>query len=648
MAPVQERPFGLWPSPIRPDQLALDLRLSGVAVAPDGAALAWLEGRGDQSVVVAWQADEACSRDLTRAQRVRARVGYGGGDFAWGARELYVVDQASGRICAQSLEDGELRFVSPAFGCAAAPTPSPDGRWLAYIHHDPDGVDRLAVVDARGEQWPRILHQGHDFYMQPRWSPDGQYLAFVAWDHPRMPWDGSILYLARTVMSPLGNAGGMALGAGQVRAVAGGDEVSVFQPEFSPDSRALWFVSDETGWGHLVRLDLQDGSRRRLTAGEAEHGQPAWVQDMRSYAIAEEGRAIYAVRSEQGWRRLYRIDAQSGNAERVAALADYDDITHVSADPQGRVLGLIASGSRQAPRVLQHAIGSNTVRVLARASGETVDPAALSLPEAVGWPGPDGHRVAGLFYPPASSHFQSAGRPPLVVLVHGGPTAQSTAGWSPACQFLATRGYAVLALNHRGSTGYGRAYAQALAGAWGQADVEDAIAGVEHLAAAGRIDRSRTAIMGGSAGGYTVLRAMTTHPEAFAVGVSMYGISDLRQLVRETHKFEARYLDRLVGPLPEAAALYDGRSPLADAERISRPLALYQGADDQAVPRAQSDLLAAALARRGIPHLYQVYEGEGHGWRRRETIEQFWTSVAAFLERHLANAPAQGSVSIRT
>jgi len=648
MAPVQERPFGLWPSPIGPDQLASDLRLSGVTVAPDGATLAWLEGRGDQSVVVAWQADEGCSRDLTRARRVRARVGYGGGDFALGQDRLYLVEQASGRICSQSLADGDLRSVSPAFGCAAAPTPSPDGRWLAYVHHDPDGVDRLAVVDSLGEQWPRILHQGHDFYMQPRWSPDGQYLAFIAWDHPRMPWDGSILYLARTLLSPLGGAGALSLGAAEVRAVAGGDEVSVFQPEFSPDSRALWFVSDETGWGQLVRLDLQDGSRRRLTAGEAEHGQPAWVQDMRSYAIGEGGRALYAVRSEQGWRRLYRIDAQSGSAERVAALAAYDDVTHVSADPQGRVLGVIASGSRQAPRVLRYEIASRTVRVLARASGETVDPSALSQPEAVAWPGPGGHRVSGLFYPPASRQFRSSGRPPLVVLVHGGPTAQSTAGWSAPCQFLATRGYAVLALNHRGSTGYGRAFAQALAGAWGQADVEDAIAGADHLAAAGRIDRARTAIMGGSAGGYTVLRAMTAHPEAFTAGVCMYGISDLRQLVRETHKFEARYLDRLVGPLPEAAALYHSRSPLVDAERICRPLALYQGADDQAVPRAQSDLLAAALARRGIPHLYQVYEGEGHGWRRRETIEHFWASVAGFLEQHLAGAPAQGSVSIRT
>ena len=645
---MKERPFGLWESPISPDQLAVDLRLSGVAVAPDGAMVGWLEGRGDQNVVVSWRAGESSGRELTRGRRVRAMVGYGGGDFTLGARALYFADQESGRLFVQDLPSGEARPISPAYGKASSPTPSPDGRWIAYVHHDPDGVDRLALVDARGEGWPRILHQGHDFYMQPRWSPDGQFLAFVAWDHPRMPWDGTTLYLARMVLTASGAEGALEPRAGDVRAVAGGDEVSVFQPEFSPDSKALWFVSDETGWGHLVRLDLADGTRRRLTAGEAEHGQPAWVQDMRSYAIAEDGQAVYAVRSEGGRRRLYRIDAASGSAVRVEALAAYDDIASVHTDARGKLLGLIASGSRQASRVLSYDTATGSLRVLARASGETLDPADLADPEALSWPGPDGHAIAGLYYAPTSRRFVATGRPPLIVLVHGGPTAQSTAGWNSACQFLATRGFGVLAVNHRGSTGYGRRFAQALAGAWGEADVDDAISGAEHLAATGRIDRARVAIMGGSAGGYTVLRAMTSRPEAFAVGVSMYGISDLMHLVRDTHKFEARYLDRLVGPLPQAAQVYAERSPIATADRIIRPLALYQGADDRAVPRAQADMMAAALLRRGIPHLYQVYEGEGHGWRRKETIEHFWTSVAAFLERHLVYAADQGSASIRT
>ena len=645
---MKERPFGLWESPISPDQLAVDLRLSGVAVAPDGATVGWLEGRGDQNVVVSWRAGESSGRELTRGRRVRAMVGYGGGDFTLGARALYFADQESGRLFVQDLPSGEARPISPAYGKASSPTPSPDGRWIAYVHHDPDGVDRLALVDARGEGWPRILHQGHDFYMQPRWSADGQFLAFVAWDHPRMPWDGTTLYLARMVLTASGTEGALEPRAGDVRAVAGGDEVSVFQPEFSPDSKALWFVSDETGWGHLVRLDLTDGTRRRLTAGEAEHGQPAWVQDMRSYAIAEDGQAVYAVRSEGGRRRLYRIDAASGSAVRVEALAAYDDIASVHTDARGKLLGLIASGSRQASRVLSYDTANGSLKVLARASGETLDPADLADPEALSWPGPDGHAIAGLYYAPTSRRFVATGRPPLIVLVHGGPTAQSTAGWNPACQFLATRGFGVLAVNHRGSTGYGRRFAQALAGAWGEADVDDAISGAEHLAATGRIDRARVAIMGGSAGGYTVLRAMTSRPEAFTVGVSMYGISDLMHLVRDTHKFEARYLDRLVGPLPQAAQVYAERSPIATADRIIRPLALYQGADDRAVPRAQADMMAAALLRRGIPHLYQVYEGEGHGWRRKDTIEHFWTSVAAFLERHLVYAADQGSASIRT
>ncbi|MFI0609665.1 MAG: TolB family protein, partial [Anaerolineae bacterium] len=395
---MKERPYGLWESPISPDQLAVDLRLSGVAVAPDGAMVGWLEGRGDQNVVVSWRAGESSGRELTRGRRVRAMVGYGGGDFTLGDRALYFADQDSGRLFVQELPSGEARPISPAYGKASSPTPSPDGRWIAYIHHDPDGVDRLALVDARGEGWPRILHQGHDFYMQPRWSPDGQFLAFVAWDHPRMPWDGTTLYLARMVLTASGAEGALEPRAGDVRAVAGGDEVSVFQPEFSPDSKALWFVSDETGWGHLVRLDLTDGTRRRLTAGEAEHGQPAWVQDMRSYAIAEDGQAVYAVRSEGGRRRLYRIDAASGSAVRVEALAAYDDIASVHTDARGKLLGLIASGSRQASRVLSYDTANGSLKVLARASGETLDPADLADPEALSWPGPDGHAIAGLYY----------------------------------------------------------------------------------------------------------------------------------------------------------------------------------------------------------------------------------------------------------
>lgn len=649
----QQRPYGAWPSPLRPEHLAQDLRFGAAMLSPDGSRVAWLESRDDQGLVKLRHVADDADRELTRGFRVRAGVGYGGGDFTVDDHRLLFLDQRQGRMVSLELE-GQTETVpsllGPAAGRAAAPTLSPDGRWVCYVHQDADDVDRLLVSPCRGHAWPLVVHEGHDFYMQARWSPDGRYLAFVAWDHPQMPWDGCTLYLAeiawRSDPSDLRADGGNSPRILRVRALAGGDDVAVFQPEFSPDGSSLYFVSDETGWGQVVRLDLATGQRVRLTSGEAEHGQPAWVQDMRSYALAEGGRALYVVRSEMGFRRLYRIDLVDGSMSRVAALAAYDEVHTLHADRAGTRLALVASAARQPPRVLLLDLGEGRLKVLARASAETFGDTALAQPEVIAWSARDGARLSGLYYPPTSRDYRASGAPPVVLMIHGGPTAQSTAGWNPACQFLATRGYGVFALNYRGSHGFGRTFMKSLDAAWGEADVADAAAAAQHLVALGKADPARVAIMGGSAGGYTVLRAMTTLPDQFAAGISMYGISDLLQLAQATHKFEAHYLDRLVGPLPEQRARYVARSPLSGVDAIRRPLALFQGADDRAVPRAQADLMAESLAKAGLKFLYQVYEGEGHGWRKAETIGHFWAAVEAFLAEHLAPTagmtPAQG------
>lgn len=633
--------------PLLPEHLAQDLRFGAAAMSPDGSRIAWLEARDDQSVVKLRRLEDDADQELTRGFRVRAKVGYGGGDFSLDDELLLFVDQDAGRLRVRPLGSGEAPVATgPAAGSAAAPALSPDGRWICYVHQDGDERDRLLLSPSRSQAWPLVVHEGHDFYMQPRWSADGRHLAFIAWDHPNMPWDGSILYLTdlawRAAEGEAAEDGGFMPRIQRIRAVAGGDDVAVFQPEFSPDGSTLYFVSDETGWGHLVGLDLATGQRRRLTTGEAEHGQPAWVQDMRSYAVAEAGRALYAVRSEQGFRRLYRIDAADGSASRVAALAAYDDVLSIHADRAGRRLALVASASLQPPRVLLLDLAEGRLRTLARASAELMPSAILSRPEALVWSGPQGDRLSGLYYPPTGWDPRADGLPPAVILVHGGPTGQSTAGWNPACQLLATNGYGVLALNYRGSHGFGRPFMQALHGCWGEADVADAASAAQQLAALGRADPARVAVMGGSAGGYTVLQALTKLPQQFAAGISMYGISDLLHLAQATHKFEAHYLDRLVGPLPQERGRYLARSPLARSEAIERPLALYQGADDRAVPREQADRLASSLSKAGRSHLYHVYEGEGHGWRKAATITHFWTSVLEFLGSHLGQRGSKG------
>lgn len=625
-----QRQFGLWESPIAPGMLAGDRRLSDVLWDTDGRTLVWLEGRSDRGVLVASRLDGDAPRDLTSDLSVRAEIGYGGGDFAVSRGAVYFLVHQTGRIHRQPLAGGSARPITPPFGKAAAPAASPDGRWIAYVHQDDDRADRLGIVDSEGTQWPQIFAAGRDFYMQPRWSPDGRRFAWISWDHPRMPWDGTLLCLAE-----------VEYGSGpfpqlkNLRVIAGGSETSIFQPEFTPDGERLLYISDEEGWSQLWKCHIASGRKERLTPGEAEFGAPAWSQGLRTYAIAASGRQAWCACNRQGFVSIVRVNLEDGGLEAMEELAEYTEAAQLAASPAGEKLALLASSPDIPPRLLVYDAASRGVAIAARASGESVPAAALSRPEAVSWRSAGGEPAHGLYYPPASERFDGTGKPPLLAIVHGGPTAQAKAGWNPQGQFFATRGYAVLYVNYRGSTGYGRAYMLRLRGNWGICDVEDAVSGAAWLAEEGRIDSRRTALLGGSAGGFTVLQAMATRPEAFTAGVSLFGISNHFKLAEDTHKFEERYLDSMLGPLPEAAAVYRERSPVFHAHRIRRPLAIFQGDIDLVVPRNQSDLIVEALERSGTPHLYQVYEGEGHGWRKRETIEHFYKAVDEFLRQHL-------------
>jgi dipeptidyl aminopeptidase/acylaminoacyl peptidase len=625
------RQFGLWESPLSPASLAEDRRLDSVVYDGDSRCLAWLEGRSGKGVVVVRAAAGEAPRDLTAELDVRAEVGYGGGDFTVHGGAAYFVVHKKGQIFRRPLAGGRAVPITPPFGKAAAPTVSPDGRHVVYVHSDDRDVDRIAAVDGKGRQWPQMLHVGHDFYMQPAFSPDGKKLAFVAWDHPLMPWDGALLYVADVRTS---DDGGLRLA--EPRVLAGGPEIAVFQPEFTRDGKSLLYVSDETGWGRVWLHPLAGGQRRALTPDGEEYATPAWVQGVRTYAVC--GDHLAAVRSQGGMHRVARIALADGSSAPIEGLAEYSDVSSIAASPDGERIAVVAAAPHLPPRVVEHELRSGGTRIVARASGENVPAAALARCEPISFPTAGGQTAHGLFYAPASERFTAEGKPPLVVTVHGGPTSQSRAGWRAETQFLATRGYAVLALNYRGSTGYGRPYMLALRNNWGVCDVEDAVAAVRHLSAVGRIDPARTVIMGGSAGGFTVLQCMVDHPQAFAAGVCLYGVADQLQLAAQTHKFEARYLDSLLGPLPEAADVYRARSPVLHADKIRRPLAVFQGSIDRVVPREQSDVIVAALKRNNVPHEYHVYEGEGHGWRKRETIDHFYSALDAFLRRYVVFA----------
>ncbi|MGI8926727.1 MAG: prolyl oligopeptidase family serine peptidase [Tepidiformaceae bacterium] len=622
----EQKMYGLWESPITPKSLAVSLRLAEPCWDTDGRTLGWVEGRSDRGVVVVQPVEGGATRDLTPEISVRAFVGYGGGDFTLARGVAYFVGQEDQRIYRQDLAGGGAKPITPAFGAASSPAVSPDGRWLAYVHTYED-VDVIAVVDTAGKAWPARLAEGRDFYMQPAWHPAGDRLAWVEWDHPNMPWDGTELKLANLAFPE----GGLPLMT-SATVLAGGKDVSIFQPGFSPEGGAVYYVSDESGWGHLYRRDLRTGAVTQLTHGIADYGEPAWSQGQRSFAVLPAG-SVVTVRGDRGFDTAVVISPE-GAAAREVAHAGYTNLSHPAASADGRV-AFVASGGSQPSQVVVWEEGAKGLSVRRRSDSENVATGALSVPEAITWPSFDGEEAHGLYYPPASERFEGSGLPPLIVLVHGGPTSQVQASWSPQAQFFATRGYGVLQVNYRGSTGYGREYMLKLRRSWGIYDVQDSKFGAMHLASQGLADPGKVVIMGGSAGGFTVLQSLVELPGFYKAGVCLFGVANQFTLASDTHKFEQRYLDSMLGPLPEAAATYRERSPIFHSAKIMDPIAVFQGEIDRVVPREQSDSIVASLRARGVPHEYHVYPGEGHGWRKSETIEQFYTAVQRFLVQHV-------------
>lgn len=626
----EQRMFGLWSSPVSAKSLSVALRLNEPCWDTDGKTVAWVEGRSDTGVIVLRDMHDDAVRDLTADISVRAFVGYGGGDFTLAHGTAYFVGQADQRIYRQELRGGKARPITPAFGAASTPVVSPDGKWVAYVHTYED-VDAIAIVDSEGKHWPSRFSEGRDFYMQPAWHPSGDRLAWVEWDHPNMPWDGTELKVANVAYPE----GGLPV-CTRAAVVVGDKETAIFQGTFSPDGNSLVYISDETGWGHLYRRDLQTGAVTKLTTGAREFGAPAWNQGQRRFSITATGN-IVAVSSEMGFDRLTLV-TPGGEVRDLGQLHQgYDVIGHPATNPVSESVAVVAAGGTQPPRVVavDLADASPRTRVLRRSDSEAVPAAALSQPQAVSWTSFDGEEAHGLYYPPASQHFTGTGAPPLIVVVHGGPTSQVTAGWGPVSQFFATRGYAVLQPNYRGSTGYGRDYMLKLRESWGIYDVQDAKFGAQAMAQRGLADGTRLVIMGGSAGGFTVLQSLVEIPGFYKAGLCLFGVANQFTLASHTHKFEQRYLDSMLGPLPEAAAVYRERSPIFHADKIIDPIAVFQGEIDRVVPREQSDTIVASLRARGVPHEYHVYAGEGHGWRKTETIEEFYGAVERFLKQYV-------------
>jgi dipeptidyl aminopeptidase/acylaminoacyl peptidase len=597
-----------------------------------GAAY-WLELRpaeGGRNVIV--RADPAAPPvDVTPpGYDARTRVHeYGGGAYVVHGDTVFFTNFLDQRLYRQERggdpipitreppEAASLRYADMRLG--------PDGRVIVCVRerHEGGGVptNELVAMPADGSAEPSVVAGGRDFYAFPRPSPDGRRLAWIEWDMPRMPWDGTELKVA-----DLGDDATL----GEPRAVAGGPSESIFQPEWSPDG-TLHFISDRTGWWNLYR---QDGDHAvDLTPMAAEIGAPMWEFGYSAYAFLSDGRIACSYRKE-GIDHLAMLDpATSELLELDLPYWCYDPPYIVS---DGARLVLLAGGPSTPAEVVSLDLDTRAVEVLRVSSEPDVDPAYFSVPRGIEFPTDGGVTAHAWFYPPANPDFAApeGERPPLIVMSHGGPTAESSPEFSLKKQFFTSRGFAVVDVNYGGSTGHGRGYRERLNGQWGVVDVADCVNAARFLVDRGEADPARLVVTGGSAGGYTTVCALTWRDD-FAAGATYFGIADLEPFATSTHKFELRYTDNLVGPWPQARDLWRARSPIHSFDMLSCPVIILQGLEDEVVPPEQAEIMVRALEAKGLPYAYLAFEGEQHGFRKAENIRRSLEAELYFYSRVL-------------
>ncbi len=608
-------PYGSWKSPITADVIARGaVRLMQVVL--DGEDIYWLESRpaeGGRYVIVKRSIDATVSDVTPSPFYVRTTVHeYGGGDFL----------VHNGTVYFSNFKDQRLYVQKP--GAAPQPiTPAKEFRYadaivdiqrhrLICVREDHTAAGREAVntivsVQLDGDpDGGTVLVSGNDFYASPRLSPDGSKLAWLTWNHPNMPWDGTELWVAQ-----IADDGSVK----DAQKVAGGPTESIFQPEWAPDG-TLYFVSDRTGWWNIYRW--RDGSIEALTKMEAEFGQPQWVFGMSTYAFLSE-REIVCAYTQNGIWRLARLDTGTKKLDPIET--PYTEISYVRANAQSIVFR--GGSPTEMLSIVRLDSKTKSFEVLRRSSDLSFDEGYLSFAQPIEFPTEGNKTAHAFFYPPKNKDFQapSGEQPPLLVLSHGGPTSATTSTLKLEVQFWTSRGFAVVDVNYGGSTGYGREYRERLKGQWGVVDVDDCVNVAKYLVSQGLVDGERIAIRGGSAGGYTTLCALTFR-KFFKAGASYFGVSDLEALDKDTHKFESRYNRSLIGPYPERRDLYYARSPIHFAEKISCPVIFFQGLEDRVVPPSQSEMMVDALRKKGIPVAYIAFEGEQHGFRKAENIKR--------------------------
>lgn len=629
-----QSPYGSWKSPITSDLIvASSIGLGQIKL--DRSDIYWSESRpaeGGRSVIMQRSLDGTTER-TPPPFNARTRVHeYGGGSFFVADGVVYFSNFADQRLYRQSENAAPVPLTSAESLRYADATLDPFRDRLICIREDHRVADKeaintiVAVPLGEPEAEQTILASGHDFYASPSLSPDGTLLSWISWNHPNMPWDGTDLWVAQ--IQPDGRLS-------DPQHIAGGKDESIFQPEWSPDG-VLYFISDRTGWWNFYRWHPRGTVESVLTL-EAEFGLPQWVFGMSTYGFAGSDR-ILCTYTQNGISHLATLDLTSRELAPISC--PYTSIAGLQVTQSQAAF--VGGSATEPSAIVRFDLASQTFEVLQRASELVIDPSYLSAPDAIEFPTENGLTAYALYYAPKNRDYTAptGERPPLLVKSHGGPTASTSASLSLGIQYWTSRGFAVLDVNYGGSTGYGRAYRQRLNGQWGIVDVDDCVNGANYLAEQGNVDGDRLVIAGGSAGGYTTLCALTFH-NTFKAGASYYGVSDLKALAEDTHKFESRYLDSLIGAYPEQKDLYDARSPITAVDRLACPVIFFQGDEDKIVPPNQAEMMVKALRDKGIPVAYVLFEGEQHGFRKAENIKRALDGEFYFYSRVFNFYPAE-------
>ena len=626
-------PYGSWRSPVDAGLVASAFVGLGQP-AIDGDDVYWTEMRPDEGgrTVIVRRTSDGRTSDVTPAPfNVRTRVHeYGGGAYTVSDGVVYFSNFADQRLYQQT-PGGPPRALTPELDLRYADgvVDRTRGRLVCVREDHTAGgepVNTIVSIDISEGGAGDTLASGHDFYSSPRVSPDGTTLAWLSWDHPNMPWDGTELRVGR--LRADGTVGAPAL-------VAGGRDESVFQPEWSPDGR-LYFVSDRTGWWNIYRW--AGGRDEPVTRERAEFGVPQWAFGMRTYGFVSERRIVCAYNRMGRWS-VADLDTETRVLRTVPT--PFTELTRAGmcVSPDRVVFG---AGSPTMPDSLMcHEPASGETLPLRRSFEAAIGREYLSGPESIEFDTEDGLTAHGSYYAPRNCDYAAPRDelPPLLVISHGGPTGAASTSLDLRIQYWTSRGFAVLDVDYGGSTGYGTAYRRRLNGRWGVVDVDDCVNGALHLVSRGLVDGERLIVRGGSAGGYTTLSALTFR-DVFKAGASHYGVSDLESLATDTHKFESRYLDTLVGPYPERRDLYLERSPVHHTDRLSCPVVLLQGLEDEVVPPSQAEMMVEALRAKGLPVAYVPFEGEQHGFRRAKNVKRALEAELYFYSRVFRFEPA--------